>query len=215
MDFIKPSLGGYTQNFNRSNKHFGLDIALPGNVAIKAAADGVVSRSYSSTTYGEVIFIVHNINGQTYETVYAHMRRGSRKYSEGSKVKQGDVIGYMGSTGDATGQHLHFEIHKGRWNYSKTNAVDPKDYINQELSPAPKKQFLVLPSNADSWRVYPLSKAPVKGNESGFLNPKKFGGLTYEILAKPQEYVYTIQTSDFGKVNIYGAPSTGAKIVTL
>ena len=107
MDFIKPSLGSYSQNF-RAKKHFGVDIALPGNVSIKAAADGVVSRSYYSTSYGEVIFIVHNINGQTFETVYAHMRSGSRKYREGAKVKQGDVIGYMGSTGDSTGQHLHF-----------------------------------------------------------------------------------------------------------
>ena len=214
MDFIKPSLGSYSQNF-RAKKHFGVDIALPGNVSIKAAADGVVSRSYYSTSYGEVIFIVHNINGQTYETVYAHMRSGSRKFKEGAKVKQGDVLGYMGSTGDSTGQHLHFEIHKGRWNINKTNAVNPLDYIGKDLTPAPKKKFVVLPSGADSWRVYPLSKSPTVGNEIGFLNPKKYGGLTYEILGTPSPDVYTIKTDSFGKVNIFAAPSTGAKIVTL
>lgn len=75
-----------------------------------------------------------------------------------------------------------------------------------------KKQTLYLPKSSASWRVYPTNKAPVKGNEKGFLNPKKFGGLQYEVLAKPQKDVVTIQTKDFGRVNIYVAPSTGAVI---
>lgn len=87
-----------------------------------------------------------------------------------------------------------------------------------EVKAAPKKaaaksEYLVLPKTADSWRVYPLGKTPVKGNEKGFLNPKKFGGLEYKILAKPQSHVYTIQTENFGKVNIYASSSTGAKII--
>ncbi|WP_010099030.1 peptidoglycan DD-metalloendopeptidase family protein [Ornithinibacillus scapharcae] len=73
-------------------------------------------------------------------------------------------------------------------------------------------QTLYLPKTASSWRVYPTNVAPVKGNEKGFLNPKKFGGLQYTVLAKPQANVVTIQTSDFGKVNIYVHPSTGAVI---
>ena len=97
---------------------------------VKAAADGVVTKSYVSRTYGEVVFIRHNINEQVYETVYSHLRSGTRKVNAGDKVKKGDVIGMMGSTGNSTGQHLHFEIHKGTWNYDKTNAVDPLDYIN-------------------------------------------------------------------------------------
>ncbi|WP_202776675.1 peptidoglycan recognition protein family protein [Heyndrickxia vini] len=76
--------------------------------------------------------------------------------------------------------------------------------------PKPKKVY--LPRTDSSWRVYPLDKAPVKGNEVGFLNPKKFGGLSYDILGEPQKDVYTIKTDDFGKVNIYAAPSTGAVI---
>lgn len=74
------------------------------------------------------------------------------------------------------------------------------------------KKKLHLPASSTSWRVYPLNKAPRKGNEKGFLNPKKFGGLTYEIIGNPQKDVYTIQTRDFGKVNIYAAPTTGASI---
>ncbi|MBN6890056.1 N-acetylmuramoyl-L-alanine amidase CwlA [Cytobacillus horneckiae] len=80
--------------------------------------------------------------------------------------------------------------------------------------PKPKKKYVQLPETSSSWRVYPTNKAPVKGNEKGFLNPKKFGGLEYEVLGNPQKDVYTIKTSDFGKVNIYAAKSTGAKIVS-
>ena len=75
-------------------------------------------------------------------------------------------------------------------------------------------KYITLPKTSDSWRVYPTNKAPIKGNEKGFLNPKKFGGLEYEILSNPQTDIYTIKTGDFGKVNIYAAPSTGAKITT-
>ncbi|ODR25330.1 hypothetical protein BHQ19_12735 [Mycolicibacterium porcinum] len=69
-----------------------------------------------------------------------------------------------------------------------------------------------LPGSATSWRVYPLDKAPVVGNEVGRLNPSLFGGLTYEVLAEPQANVVTIQTRDFGKVNIYVGPETGATL---
>ncbi|MCY9132878.1 N-acetylmuramoyl-L-alanine amidase [Bacillus spizizenii] len=74
------------------------------------------------------------------------------------------------------------------------------------------KKYVYLPASADSWRIYPTNKAPVKGNECGYLRPKKFGGLKYEILANPQTDVYTIKTDQFGKVNIYAAKSTGATI---
>lgn len=71
---------------------------------------------------------------------------------------------------------------------------------------------LYLPASATSWRVYPLNKAPRVGNECGFLKPNKFGGLQYEILGYPYKDVVTIKTRDFGRVNIYVAPSTLAVI---
>ena len=73
-----------------------------------------------------------------------------------------------------------------------------------------ESKYLHLPSDAKSWRVYPLSAVPVKGNEKGFLKPSKFGGLTYEIIDNPQDHVYLIQTRDFGRVQIYAHPQTGA-----
>ncbi|QJX80838.1 LysM peptidoglycan-binding domain-containing protein [Priestia megaterium] len=128
--FIKPAEGILTSGFGPrwSTHHDGIDIAKSGNVEAHAAADGVVTRSYTSDSYGECIFIRHEINGQTYETVYAHMRSGSRAVQVGDQVKVGQFIGWMGSTGHSTGQHLHFEVHKGLWNAQKSNAVDPELY---------------------------------------------------------------------------------------
>ena len=79
-------------------------------------------------------------------------------------------------------------------------------------SSSSKKKTVTLPASASSWRVYPTNKAPVIGNECGYLYPSKFGGLTYDILATPQTDVVTIQTRDYGKVNIFVAKSTGAII---
>ncbi|MDI5791069.1 M23 family metallopeptidase [Bacillus licheniformis] len=92
-----------------------------------AAAAGTVYNAHYSSSYGNVVFITHNINGQTYQTVYAHM--SSIKVQTGQRVEQGQVIGTMGNTGQSYGQHLHFEIHKGLWNNAKSNAVDPANYI--------------------------------------------------------------------------------------
>jgi len=64
-------------------------------------------------------------------------------------------------------------------------------------------KYLNLSPRAASWRVYPLGKSPVVGNEVGTLAPSQYGGLSYLILGNPLTSVYTIQTSTFGKVNIY------------
>ncbi|MGM8214615.1 M23 family metallopeptidase [Bacillaceae bacterium W0354] len=146
--FIYPTVTNVTSGFRTASRpnHYGVDFAMPGYHEIRAAESGVVSRSYRSTSYGEVVFIVHEVNGDIWETVYAHMRTGSRRVREGDRVEQGQIIGVMGNTGDSTGQHLHFEIHKGRWNMNKTNAVNPLRYLQTEPEPLkppkPKDQKL-------------------------------------------------------------------------
>jgi len=127
--FTWPASGVVSSGFrgSRSNHH-GVDIAKRGpNVPIVAAADGVVIRSYYSSSYGNAIFVSHSINGQVYTTVYAHM--SSRSVGSGAVVKKGQRIGTMGNTGQSFGQHLHFELHKGEWNGSKSNAVNPLSYL--------------------------------------------------------------------------------------
>ena len=88
----------------------------------------------------------------------------------------------------------------------------------QAAAPQPqaKKRYIILPANATNWTVYKLDRPPVKANKAniaGTLRPSKFGGLTYEILDDLGGHVYKIRTGDFGVVKIYGAPSTGARIV--
>ncbi|WP_369900037.1 SH3 domain-containing protein [Bacillus manliponensis] len=124
--FIKPAAGSYTSAFGMrgGHMHYGIDIAASGTVPVVAAASGEVTRSYYSTSYGNVVFVTHNIKGETYTTVYAHLR--SRSVSVGQKVTQGQQVGIMGNTGQSSGQHLHFEVHKGEWNIQKSNAVNPK-----------------------------------------------------------------------------------------
>ncbi|GAA3327723.1 hypothetical protein GCM10020331_068810 [Ectobacillus funiculus] len=127
--FIKPAAGAFTSGFGgRWGKlHAGVDIAASGTVPVVAAADGVVIRAYASSSYGNVVFISHRINGQTYTTVYAHL--SSYSVGTGQTVKQGQQIGIMGNTGDSQGQHLHFELHVGEWNLAKSNAVNPVPYL--------------------------------------------------------------------------------------
>ncbi|KKB43998.1 murein hydrolase activator EnvC family protein [Bacillus thermotolerans] len=127
--FMRPAEGHLSSGFGHRSlgNHKGIDIANSVSVPIVAAADGVVSRSYYSSSYGNAIFISHSINGKVYTTVYAHM---SERVVQSGEVSKGQVIGYMGNTGRSYGQHLHFEIHEGPWTQSKENAVDPAKYIN-------------------------------------------------------------------------------------
>lgn len=126
--FTRPAAGSITsgfgyRGFNGGGFHYGVDIAKSGTVPVVAAADGVVIRSYLSSSYGNCIMIAHSVGGQTYTTVYAHLN--SRSVEDGAVVSKGQQIGYMGNTGDSYGQHLHFELHRGAWNAGKTNAINP------------------------------------------------------------------------------------------
>lgn len=124
--FTKPASGRFSSGFGYRDggMHYGVDIANKGsNVPIVAAAAGVVSQSYMSSSYGNVVFISHSINGQVYTTLYAHMT--SRGVSAGTVVSKGQFIGTMGNTGQSFGQHLHFELHRGPWNSAKSNAINP------------------------------------------------------------------------------------------
>lgn len=124
--FTMPANGTFTSSFapRWGSFHYGVDIAnRAANVPIWAAADGVVIQSYYSSSYGNVVFIAHSVNGQSYTTVSAHME--TRYVSSGAVVKKGQQIGIMGNTGDSQGKHLHFELHRGSWNNSKSNAINP------------------------------------------------------------------------------------------
>lgn len=108
--FTWPTNGGYVSSgvgHRWGSYHKGIDIARPSNYTIKAADHGVVVSAGWHGGYGNKIVIDHR-NG--YRTVYAHLR--SINVSVGQKVEKGQKIGVMGSTGNSTGIHLHFEVYK-------------------------------------------------------------------------------------------------------
>ena len=107
--------------------HAGTDFAAPAGTPIYAAASGYVQvAGWSSGGYGNYVIIYHGkmSDGNAYSTLYGHMR--SVATSAGKYVNQGDLIGYVGSTGNSTGNHLHLEVWKGG---SKASAVNPRSYI--------------------------------------------------------------------------------------
>jgi peptidoglycan hydrolase CwlO-like protein len=129
--FLFPTEGTLTSTMGPrwGKEHAGIDIAKAGTVPIVAAESGTVLRSYYSSSYGNVVFISHYINGQLYTTVYAHMN--SRSVQDGQTVSRGQLVGYQGNTGNSFGQHLHFELHKGPWNSGKTNAINPMPLLSR------------------------------------------------------------------------------------
>lgn len=94
---------GYTK------MHKGVDFAAPRGTPVYAAGDGVVEFKGWNGGYGNFVKIMHN---NKYATAYGHLSAFSPAIAEGGKVKQGQVIGYVGSTGRSTGPHLHYEIYK-------------------------------------------------------------------------------------------------------
>ena len=88
--------------------HEGIDFSAPIGTPIYATGDGVVSLvEYGDRGYGNHVVITH---GFGYQTLYGHMSRFAAGIHEGVHVNQGQVIGYIGSTGRSTGPHLHFEV---------------------------------------------------------------------------------------------------------
>tara|TARA_B100000287_G_scaffold375429_1_gene375882 strand:- start:585 stop:1883 length:1299 start_codon:yes stop_codon:yes gene_type:complete len=97
----KHPILGYTK------MHLGTDFAAPTGTPIMASGDGVVTRAQWCGGGGNCVKIKHN---SVYQTVYAHMSKFGRGIKKGVRVKQGQIIGYVGSTGLSTGPHLHYEV---------------------------------------------------------------------------------------------------------
>jgi murein DD-endopeptidase MepM/ murein hydrolase activator NlpD len=113
---------GYTR------MHTGVDFAAPYGTPLKAAGNGVISYSGWDGAYGRVVRIKHE-NG--YETVYAHMSRIASTIKRGTRVRQGQTIGFVGSTGRSTGPHAHFEV---RVNGRPVNPLKIKAMGGRQLS---------------------------------------------------------------------------------
>lgn len=120
---VRPVTGNITSRFGaresiRDHAHKGMDIAAPNGTSIKAAADGTITYSGWMGGYGNLIIISHANGIQTY---YGHCSKLYLK--KGTQVKAGDVIAAVGSTGNSTGNHLHFEIRKNG------TQINPQKYV--------------------------------------------------------------------------------------
>ena len=105
---LSSSFGMRKHPIDGYNKmHRGTDFAAPMGTPIMASGSGIIIRARWCGGGGNCIKIKHN---STYETVYAHMKNFERGIKEGVRVKQGQIIGYVGSTGKSTGPHLHYEV---------------------------------------------------------------------------------------------------------
>ena len=115
--------------------HRGTDFAAPSGTPIMASGSGTVTRARWCGGGGNCVKIKHNY---TYETIYAHMKAFAKGIKEGKKVKQGQIIGYVGSTGLSTGPHLHYEV---LINGKKVNSQKLKLPSGKILKGEERKQF--------------------------------------------------------------------------
>ena len=115
--------------------HRGTDFAAPTGTPIMASGSGTVTRARWCGGGGNCVKIKHN---STYETIYAHMKNFAKGIKEGRKVKQGQIIGYVGSTGLSTGPHLHYEV---LVNGKKVNSQKLKLPSGKVLKGEERKEF--------------------------------------------------------------------------
>jgi len=140
---LKKMASGYGYRIHPIYKvrkmHWGTDFSAPTGTPIYATGDGkVTTYKRSRSGYGYHIVIDH---GFGYETLYGHMSK--IEVRRGQRVKRGDVIGYIGSTGSSTAPHLHYEVMKdGR-------KINPINYFFNDLSPEEYEEMLIISSHSN------------------------------------------------------------------
>jgi murein DD-endopeptidase MepM/ murein hydrolase activator NlpD len=113
--------------FKVYRQHTGIDLAAPSGTPIYATGDGVVKIAGKADHYSGYGIVVHIDHGYSYETLYAHCN--SVCVRAGQRVKRGDIVGYIGSTGNSTGSHVHYEVRVNG------KPVDPVYYFFNDLTP--------------------------------------------------------------------------------
>ena len=142
----KHPILGYTK------MHLGTDFAAPKGTPIMASGDGKVTKAGWCGGGGNCVKIKHN---KTYQTVYAHMSKFGRGIKKGVRVKQGQIIGYVGSTGLSTGPHLHYEVIE---NGKKINSQKLKLPSGKILKGKERKNFEVNKIKIDVLKSDLISK---------------------------------------------------------
>jgi murein DD-endopeptidase MepM/ murein hydrolase activator NlpD len=143
---------------NTIRAHKGVDYAASAGTPIKATGDGRVAFMGNKGGYGRVVILQH---GQSYETLYAHMSRFRAGMRAGAKVKQGQIIGYVGSSGLATAPHLHYEFRVNGIHKNPVNIVMPRaNPIPRQQLTAFQSQIAPLIAQMESSRTPKVAQAP-------------------------------------------------------
>ena len=121
---------------NKIRAHKGVDYAAPRGTPIKAAGDGRIELAGRRGGYGNTVIIAH---GNSYKTLYGHMQGFAKGIKNGSSVKQGQIIGYIGTTGLSTGPHLHYEF---QVNGAHVDPLSQKLPMADPIAGAERKRFL-------------------------------------------------------------------------
>lgn len=130
------SMGRFHPVLNKIRAHKGVDYAAPRGTPIKATADGRIAFAGRRGGYGNAVVLQH---GKTYSTLYGHMQGFAKGIQSGGSVKQGQIIGYVGTTGLSTGPHLHYEF---QVNGTHVDPLSVKLPMADPLAGPDKKLFL-------------------------------------------------------------------------
>lgn len=173
------SLFGYRRHpiYKTSKFHSGVDYAAPKGTAIYASGAGTIEMARYVNGYGNFIKIRHN---SEYQTAYGHMHKFAAGMRPGIRVKKGQIIGYVGSTGRSTGPHLHFEILR------KGQRIDPlkaKVATGNDLTGRQLAEFKRVVKQVDSIKTAE-QVSPVQDKKN---NPSTQNVTTEKVLAEKQE----------------------------
>ncbi|WP_336643739.1 M23 family metallopeptidase [Microbacterium sp. MMO-113] len=156
--------------------HTGTDFAAPDGTPILAAADGTVTVAEFSGGYGGLIVIEHQIDGQTVATAYAHMWEHGIHVSRGDRVVAGQHIGDVGSSGNSTGPHLHFEVRPGG---TSGEAIDAAKWLNDHNAADLPEASVGSPNGCDTTGGTPGDPAPLDGDPDQMVDdPTSDGQIT-------------------------------------
>jgi len=183
-------------------RHLGVDYATSVGTPVYSPVSGIILETPWSSVVGQGIFIRENGNGRIHRLLHLNQEF----VSPGQTVSEGQHIAMSGNTGVTTGAHLHWDVRKAdtTWNASFSNYFDPEALLSPPKKPElAVGRYVFLKPTVSKWRVYPPNVKPQAGKEIAYLNPQKFGGLTYQVLAVPFPSTATIQTAYYGRVNIF------------
>lgn len=156
--------------------HTGTDLAAADGTPILAAADGTVTVAEFSGGYGGLVVIEHQVRGEVVATAYAHMWEDDIRVRAGDRVVAGQHIGDVGSAGNSTGPHLHFEVRPGG---SNGEAVDGAKWLNDHNAADLPEASVGSPSGCDASGGTPGDPAPLDGDPDQMVDdPTSDGQIT-------------------------------------